>query len=523
MKRFLFSILSLIIFCTACFGGAFILSGCDKANEKAGGGFEESKIENNASGNWTDSGNYASSFAGGNGRTSPYLIETPQQLARMAYLVNNSDTTATYNRAYYKLIADIDLSAYDWVAIVAFRGVFEGGGHTITGLDLISGQYNGLFMSVIDAKISNIIIGNNNETINLTSYRAGAIAGYAGGSTLISHCTIYSNIEAGSGATGGIVGYATDTAKIEYCKNLGNFIRTSSSSPVIQSDFSTGGIVGQIKVDGTTGVVISKCYNEAQVSGICYVGGIVGSAIYTVNEEFPEGISIFNEIKNCYNTGEIRGNYYVGGIIGKSAYMYSGVHIGDALSLSNCYNSSIIRANDSTQSEFLGGIAGDIGVAKNCFALTEIMGISLSSTQTHRAGILFGRAYCCLEQAALSFSMCYYSGNVRSPYGVAAYSADTTIINLEEGLVRATPSVQFVDEEFFRDTSNWYGDGDSDLLWDFDNVWAIDENINNSYPYLKKPTQTVRVYSASQILELTSDEVDFENAVWQVDSGNFYK
>lgn len=123
-----------------------------KPTKKRGGGFEESKIENNASGNWTDSGNYASSFAGGNGRTSPYLIETPQQLARMAYLVNNSDTTATYNRAYYKLIADIDLSAYDWVAIVAFRGVFEGGGHTITGLDLISGQYNGLFMSVIDAK-----------------------------------------------------------------------------------------------------------------------------------------------------------------------------------------------------------------------------------------------------------------------------------------------------------------------------------------------------------------------------------
>mgnify|MGYP001622991989 CR=1 FL=1 len=36
---------------------------------------------------WTDSGNYATSFAGGTGTsTDPYLIETPQQMARNTIL-----------------------------------------------------------------------------------------------------------------------------------------------------------------------------------------------------------------------------------------------------------------------------------------------------------------------------------------------------------------------------------------------------------------------------------------------------
>ena len=64
--------------------------------KQAGGGESQSDILENDEvtanaptndGYWTDSGNYATSFAGGSGTESdPYLIETPQQLARNTIL-----------------------------------------------------------------------------------------------------------------------------------------------------------------------------------------------------------------------------------------------------------------------------------------------------------------------------------------------------------------------------------------------------------------------------------------------------
>lgn len=60
----------------------------------------------------TWSGKAASSFAGGKGtKSSPYIIKTGEQLARMRNLVNSNSTSAyDYRHAYYKLGANITLN-----------------------------------------------------------------------------------------------------------------------------------------------------------------------------------------------------------------------------------------------------------------------------------------------------------------------------------------------------------------------------------------------------------------------------
>ena len=85
------------------------------------------------SGNWTDSGNYASTFAGGDGSEGdPYLISTPKQLALL------SKNASSYKGRYFLQTADLNMSAYYWTPIgtesTQFYGHYDGGGFEISGI-----------------------------------------------------------------------------------------------------------------------------------------------------------------------------------------------------------------------------------------------------------------------------------------------------------------------------------------------------------------------------------------------------
>jgi hypothetical protein len=121
----------------------------------------------------------------------PFLITTAEQLAWMAQMVN-SDTT--YAKSSYKLMADLDISAYGkgfnngrgWISIGAciyqsggnnyFRGQFDGNHKTINGLYIQdSSRTNamlnvGLFGSMFNGTIKNLGVTN-------ISVRGGAVAG----------------------------------------------------------------------------------------------------------------------------------------------------------------------------------------------------------------------------------------------------------------------------------------------------------------------------------------------------------
>jgi hypothetical protein len=230
-------------------------------------------------------------FAGGTGTSiDPYQIATAVQLDSLARRINNGDTA--YNRKYYKLIDDIDLSVYDstniafnngkgWTPIgnasgttvsygKSFMGVFDGNNKTITGLFINNSSmgHAGLFGYTFDATIKNI--GMIDVNIKATDY-VGSIIG-ACDYTDITNCYAIGKIS-GSAYVGGIIGNSYKD----------NNVTNSYAICVVSGGGSyIGGIVG----NNFEGCSVKNCYAIGSVSGSVAsgVGGIVGYNDGTVND-----------------------------------------------------------------------------------------------------------------------------------------------------------------------------------------------------------------------------------------------
>lgn len=131
------------------------------------------------------------------------------------------------------------------------------------------------------------------------TYYAGGICGISYNS--IENCSNSGNITCDSG-TGGIVGRSEYSSIVSECAN---------SAKVNGGGWNTGGIVGITgwKDDGTTDVIVKKCYNAGEIMGGDQVGGIVG--MFKASDGFGTVIQ-------CYNKGRIIGTgASVGGLIGR--------------------------------------------------------------------------------------------------------------------------------------------------------------------------------------------------------------
>lgn len=267
----------------------------------------------------------ADSFAGGSGsQSSPYLIETAEQLALLSYNVYNgvgAQDEYVYVDTYFKQIADIDLSTYPWVPIGVycnldgvltdfnFAGNFDGGGYTISGIELVevTGEaYNrrGLF-----GRVNGEIGGGEIKNINITN----------------------SNITGGS-YVGGIIGYAGAFVRLENCK---------TDASVTGTGEYVGGMVGSFD-----GYIITECVSQGNVNGVGVVGGLVGTSTA--------------QILDCVNKATINASWRVGGIVGVTA---AGVY--------DCSNYGYI----STTGGSVGGIAGNsTNMIANCFNYAQIAG-----------------------------------------------------------------------------------------------------------------------------------------------------
>ena len=297
-----------------------------KSPKQIGGGDSQSDILENDEvtanaptndGYWTDSGNYANSFAGGSGSsTNPYLISTPQQLARLAYLVNSS---SYYRSRYYEQTANLDMSAYWWEPIgysssYCFSGEYDGGGYTISGIYTDSGEYDqGLFgyvegTSSKSAEISNVgitasIIGGNQR-----------VGGIAANATMVNITNCYNTGDIdGYWGVGGIVGRSNGYLNISNCYNTNDVGR----------QFNIGGILGYAREN----TLITNCYNAGNISGEANIGGIVGVG---------SGDNI--NISNCFNMGKTSSRYGSFGIIGG---------YGSGVLINYCYWGGDCTANES--------------------------------------------------------------------------------------------------------------------------------------------------------------------------------
>lgn len=276
--------------------------------------------------NWID---FASnSFSGGSGtEKDPYLIGTPEELARFAKICDvGSDLgffTPSPVTSSFKLIDDIDLSGRHWVPVKKFSGVFDGNNKRICNMTSIQSQETtdalgyGFFRRVVNGRIQNLQIQNANI---LARGYAGVLAGMSAYST-VENCNVSGNIYGylpalllrvyWGGALNGAsahpprrTGYVGKDLSKEGVSGgvIGGFVGLlhqsavckSASSVSIRSFYSIGGLVGEAD---------DSCLVGNKVTGIVTIEGDAMSAVNELAGNWKD--TIFN---NCSidNTVEIR-------------------------------------------------------------------------------------------------------------------------------------------------------------------------------------------------------------------------
>ena len=230
--------------------------------------------------------------------TNTYTVYNADGLMNIAKLVNGgkSDINIT-------LDTDIDLTGKDWTPIGtdydnSYKGTFDGGGHTITGLTFTTNdEYAGLFGWLNRAgTVKNVVM----EGVQITSNQIyggsiGGVVGYSWGT--IENCSVSGSVS-GTVYVGGVVG-----------AQIGGSITGCSSSATVKGTVDVGGVAGEkwgsMTACYATGNVTLEIDSPKNLSG----GGLVG---------FNGGSSVLA----CYATGNVTstgsstGNVHIGGFLG---------------------------------------------------------------------------------------------------------------------------------------------------------------------------------------------------------------
>ena len=196
-----------------------------------------------------------------------------------------------------ELLGEVNLTG-DWTPVGTsnepFKGTFDGNGHKITGLEITSGSYIGLFGYVGEgAVIRNVnLVG---ASVSGES-RVGALIGQIKGNATVSNCTVDSTSHVtGTGSnTGGLIGGAIEDITV----NLDHLTNHAAVENTADKNSRAAGIIAQITKGAN--VTIRNCENRGPITtNNGYAGGIVAA---------KQGDSKVS-FENCSNAGTLTGNY----------------------------------------------------------------------------------------------------------------------------------------------------------------------------------------------------------------------
>ena len=283
-----------------------------------------------------------------------YEIETIEQLYNFAEIHNEQ---AKPQSSCVKLTADLidnqnilknsklnrtDTSKLSkWTPIKNFTGIFDGQGHSISGL----------FFANPNATTVGFF-----ETVGIR---------YDSTEVIIKNLHIKDSYFLGKSSSG-LVGIANDVKKLQ-------LINVSSQSYVYGDYGDAAGLVGKFDRSNQYGCYaldIINSYHEGNVEGYYNVGGIVGNIsnsntnfidVYhtgTVTSKSDAGGLIGNiDSKNCpvrmayvFNKGQVNSGFFSGGLVGKSSYYNNKILV------QNAYSVGDVRS----PSDATGGLIGQI-------------------------------------------------------------------------------------------------------------------------------------------------------------------
>ena len=229
-----------------------------------------------------------------------YTVYNADGLLNIAELVNGGKTDINIT-----LDTDIDLTGKDWTPIGtsvdnSYKGTFDGGGHTITGLTFTTNdKYAGLFGWLNKAgTVKNVVM----EGVQITSNQIyggsiGGVAGYSWGT--IENCSVSGSVS-GTVYVGGVVGAQIDGS-----------ITGCSSSATVKGMVDVGGVAGQTN----GGATLTACYATGNVIiEIDPVKNISGGGLVGMNR--GNGLFACYATGNVTSTGSSTGNVHIFGLLG---------------------------------------------------------------------------------------------------------------------------------------------------------------------------------------------------------------
>lgn len=316
-------------------------------------------------------------------------IRTREQLLSFAKVVNAGGDISSYCNANGEvvLLEDIELDDAEWTPIGTasgvcyaanpptplhtFKGVFDGQGHSISGLRLVvdDNTYTvmGFFGATSGTTVRNIVFDGATMTLNSTGVSAshlsaGIVAGYALDSKF-ENVSVTASISgkvtttgAKSVAVGGIIGTAaslTDNATtVSGCSFAGSITNDISTKYATGNSAVVGGIVAQVpNMSVCKTVLVKGCVNNATIDVKAHrAAGVVCGGTHS-------------HIENCINNGDIT----VSQSASKPSGAAAGCRVGGVMAyctentandyyIKDCENNGTINVPES--SSYVGGVAG---------------------------------------------------------------------------------------------------------------------------------------------------------------------
>ena len=264
----------------------------------------------------------------------------------------------------------------------AFRGTFDGQGHTISGLYIdTSSNYQGLFGYITGAEIRNLTVSGD---VNGGRYEA-ILAAYAAGTVSVENVTVCGSVTGGSNYTAGFLAQTASGAVL----SMENCVNEAQVTGFAYVGAFVGGLSG-------TSAQFSFCSSRADISGTgSYTGGLLGYVLADVTMD------------HCSSSGNISAPNPAG-LIGQFSASDENVTITD------CYVAGTVTGTE-TAAGFLAELPSG-GYIENCFFYgTEENAVSGAS----------GDSVLCSDFAPGKIENCYWRSG--SSFGSVAPNEETEV------------------------------------------------------------------------------------------------
>ena len=371
-----------------------------------------------------------------------YEIETAENLAWFALQVNNG--YSDYNAILKKDVAIVDTAVTEnttpWIQIgnadsVSFKGVFDGNGHTISGI--YTNTKNAGFFGVIGegGVVKNLNLKNvlSQGDVGNKQTRAGLLSSVFSGDSIV-NVSVAGTVSDTTYA-GGLAAIITSKSYIERIKTdvtfIGYVVGTWNKN---QKFYSRDQIVGGIAAVALDSLKILNSHVSISVSGSNthgLAGGFIGvDSSYIYFENDTNSSNMISEVSTDINAMP----YTYGGFVMRIAKKASADFVG-------CLNRGEISGTRENSGGFIGEGYGNVTFLNSVNEGT----VKSNGASVPNAGGFIGEMHSASDKdtTLVSFEHCFNKGYVYSPENAGgfignAYKTKTTIFNSENaGIVKS--------------------------------------------------------------------------------------